>query len=90
MLTILYDIIPQKEDMTTRRGQEPHTVEEDNLWTLGSPITTSKMGNLSASIVINMDTWQRNADRKRGNEKCERALNATRRGISPKTAKESR
>ena len=81
---------PQKEDMITKRGQEPHTVEEDNLWTLGSPTTTSKMGSLSASIVTNMDTWQRNADQKRRNEKHERVLNVTRRIISPKTARESR
>ena len=81
---------PQKENMTTRRGQEPHTVEEDNLWTLGSPMTTSKMGSLNALIVTNIDTWQRNADRKRRNEKCEHALNATRKGTSLKTAKESR
>jgi len=81
---------PQKEDMTTRWGQEPHMVEEDNLWTLGSPMTTSKMGSLNASIVTNMDTWQRNADRKRRNKKCEHVLNATRKGILPKTAKESR
>ena len=81
---------PQKEDMTTRWEQEPYTVEEDNLWTLGSPMTTSKMGSLSALIITNMDTWQRNADRKRRNEKHECVLNATRRGILPKTARESR
>jgi len=80
----------QKEDMTTRWGQEPHTVEEDNLWTLGSPMTTSKMGNLNTSIVTNMNTWQRNADWKKRNEKCECVLNATRKDISPKTAKESK
>ena len=76
--------------MITRQEQEPHTVEEDNLWTLGSPTTTSKMGSLSASIVTNTDTWQKNANRKRKNRKHERALNATRRGTLPKTAKESR
>ena len=76
--------------MTTRREQESHTVEGDNLWTLGSPMTTSKMGSLSASIVTNTDIWQRNANRKRKNEKHERALNATRRGTLPKTAKKSR
>ena len=81
---------PQKEDMTTRWEQEPYTVEEDNLWTLGSPMTTSKIGSLSASIITNMDTWQRNADRKRRNEKHECVLNVTKRGILPKTARESR
>ena len=65
-------------------------VVEDNQWTLGSPTTTSRIGSLSASIATNMDTWQRNADQKRRNEKREHVLNATRRGILPKTAKESR
>ena len=81
---------PQKENMITRQEQEPHTVEEDNLWILGSLMTTSRTGSLSASIVTNMDTWQRNADWKRRNEKHERVLNVTKRGILPKTARESR
>ena len=81
---------PQKEDMTTRQEQESHMVEGDNLWTLGSPTTTSKMGSLSASIVTNMDTWQRNVNWKRRNKKHKRVLNVTRRGILPKTARESR
>ena len=67
--------------MTTRREQEPHMMEGDNLWTLESPTTTSRMGSLSASIVTNTDTWQRNANQKRRNEKYERVLNVTRRGI---------
>jgi len=57
---------------------------------LGNSTTTSRMGSLSASIATNMDTWQMNADWKRRNEKQEHVLNATRRGISPKTTKESR
>jgi len=81
---------PQREDMTTRWGQEPHTVEEDNLWTLGSLITTSKTGSLSASIATSMDTWQRNANRKGKNEKQGHVSNARRKGISPRTAKGSR
>ena len=81
---------PQKEDMTTRQEQESHIVEGDNLWTLGSPTTTSKMGSLSASIVTNMDTWQRNVNWKRRNKKHKHVLNVTRRGILPKTARESR
>ena len=81
---------PQREDTTTKQEQELPMVVEDNLWTLGSPTTTSRMGSLSASIATNMDTWQRNADRKKRNEKRERVLNATRKGILPKTAKESR
>ena len=81
---------PQREDTTTRQEQEPPMVVEDNLWTLKSPTTISRMGSLSASIATNMDTWQRNANRKRRNEIQERVLNATRKGILPKTAKESR
>ena len=81
---------PQKEDTTTRQGQEPPMVVEDNLWTLGSPTRTSKTGNRSVSIATSMDTWQRNANRKRRNEKREHVLNATKRGILPKTARESR
>jgi len=80
----------QKENMITRQVQESPIVVENNLWTLGNPTTTSRMGSLSASIATNMDIWQRNADRKRRNEKREHVLNATRRGILPKTAKESR
>ena len=81
---------PQREDTTTKQEQELPMVVEDNLWTLGSPTTISRMGSLSASIATHMDTWQRNADRKKRNEKRERVLNATRKGILPKTAKESR
>ena len=53
-------------------------------------MTTLKMESLSASIVTSMDTWQRNADWKRRNEKYKRVLNVTRRDILPKTAEESR
>ena len=48
------------------------------------------MGSLSASIVTNMDTWQRNADQKRRNAKQGHVSNARRKGISPGTAKGSR
>ena len=71
----------QKKDMTTRQEQELYMVEGDNLWTLGIPMTTSRMGSLSASIATNIDIWQRNADRKRRNEKHEHVLNVTRRDI---------
>ena len=37
-----------------------------------------------------MDTWQRNADWKRRNEKHEHVSNVTRRGILPKTAEGSK
>jgi len=65
-------------------------VEENNQWTLESPMTISKTGSLSASIATSMDTWKRNADWKRRNEKHEHVSNATRRGILPKTAEESK
>jgi len=64
--------------------------ERDNQWTLESPMTISKMGSLNASIATSMDTWQRNANQRRRNEKHERVSNATRRGILPRTAKGSR
>jgi len=56
----------------------------------GQPMTISKTGSLSASIATSTDTWQRNANWKRRNEKHEHVLNATRRGILPKTARGSR
>ena len=64
--------------------------EEDNQWTLGSPITTLKMGSQSASIATNTDIWQRNAKQRRKNERHKPVSNATRRGILPRTAEESR
>ena len=65
-------------------------VVEDSQWTLESPMTISKTGSLSASIAISMDTWKRNADQIRRNEKHEYVLNVTRRGTLPKTVKENR
>jgi len=65
-------------------------VEEDSQWTLESPTTISKIGSLSASIATSTDTWQRNAEQTRRNEKHECVLNVTRRGTLPRTAKESR
>ena len=64
--------------------------EEDNQWILGSPMTISKMESPSASTATSMDTWQKNAERKRKNEKYECVLNATRRGTLPKIVKGSR
>ena len=80
----------QREGTIIEREREPLTVEEDNPWILGSPMTTSKMGSLNASIATSTDTWQRNADRKKRNKRSEHALNVTRSDTSPKTAKESR
>jgi len=65
-------------------------VDKDNQWTLEGPTRISKTGSLSASIATNMDTWQRNADRKKKNERPGRALNVTRKDISPETTKESK
>jgi len=64
--------------------------EEDNPWTLGSQMRTSRMESQSASIITNTDTWQNNVDRKRKNKKYEHVLNMTRRGILPKIAKGNR
>ena len=58
--------------------------DEGNPWILGSPTKTSKTGSSSASIATSMDTWQKNTERKRRNEKHEHVSNATRRGILPK------
>ena len=81
---------PLKDATITKREQEPHTVEGDNLWTLGSPTTTSKMGSLSASIVINMGIWKGNAEQRKGNGIHEPVSNATERGILPRIVKEKK
>ena len=81
---------PQRDDMITKQAPEQHMEEGDNQWILGSLTTTLKMGSRSASTAISMDTWQRNAKQRRKNEKHKRVLNATRRGILPRTAEESR
>jgi len=65
-------------------------VVKDNQWTLGSPMTTTRTGSLSASIVTSTDTWQKNAEQRRRNEKRGHVLNATRRGTLPRIAKASR
>ena len=64
--------------------------EEDNQWTLGSPMIISKTGSLSASIVTSMDIWQRNAEQRRRNKKNKHVLNMTRRGTLSKTVKGNR
>ena len=81
---------PQKDDMITKQVPERHMEEEDNRWILGSPTIISKMGSLSVSTATSTDTWQRNAKQRRKNEKHERVLNVTRRGILPRTAEGSR
>jgi len=64
--------------------------DEDNQWTLGSPMITSKMGSPSASTATSMATWQKNTEWKRRNEKHEHVSNVTRRGILPKIVKGNR
>jgi len=51
---------------------------------------TSKMGSPSASTATSMDTWQRNAEQRRGNEKPEHASNTAKKDISPEIAKGSK
>ena len=53
-------------------------------------MTISKIGSPSASTATSTDTWQKNAEQKRKNEKHEHVLNAIRRGTLPKIVKESR
>ena len=48
--------------MITRQAPEQHMVDEDNQWTLESPMRTLKTGSLSASTVTSIDIWQRNAE----------------------------
>ena len=74
--------------MTTKQVLEQHIEDEDNPWTLGSPMKTSKMGSPSASIATSMVTWQRNANQKRRKKKHKCVLNATRKHTLPKTVKE--
>ena len=81
---------PPKDATITKREQEPPMVVENNQWILGSPTITSKTESQSASIAISTDTWQRNAEQKKRNEKRGYVLNTTRKGISQRTAKESR
>jgi len=67
--------------MITRPALEQFTEDEDNQWTLESPMIISKMGSPNALTATRMATWQKNADWKRRNEKHEHVLNATRKGI---------
>ena len=64
--------------------------DKDNQWTLGSPMTISKIGSPSASTATSIDTWQKNAEWKRRNKKHKHVSNATRRSILPKIVNENR
>ena len=76
--------------MITRQEQELPMVVEDNQWTLGSPMTTSRTGSRSASIATNTDIRQKNAEQKRRNEKQGHVSNTRRKDILPRTAERSR
>ena len=39
-----------------------------SLWTLESPMTTSRTGSLSALIATNMDIWLKNVNQRRKTE----------------------
>ena len=56
-------------------------VVEDSQWTLESLMIISKTGSPNVSTATSTDTWQRNADQKRRNEKHEHVSNVTRRDI---------
>jgi len=84
------DTNPQKDTMITRQALEQHTEGEVSPWTLESLTTTSKMGSLSVSTTISMDTWPRNAEQRKKNERPEHVLNVTKKGISPEIIKGSR
>ena len=71
----------RKKDMITRPALEQFMEDEDNQWTLESPMIISKMGSPNASTATSMATWQKNANQKRRNEKHKYVSNATRRGI---------
>ena len=76
--------------MITRQVLEQHMENEDNQWILESPTITLKTESPSTSTVTNTDTWQRNAEQRRKNERPEHALNVTRKDISLEIAKESK
>ena len=80
---------PWKDDKITRQVQKQYMEGKDSSWTLESQMKISRMGSWSASIVTNIDIWQRNADPRRRNMKHELVSNATRKGTLPKTVKEN-
>ena len=80
----------QRDETIIRQTPERYTEEEDNQWTLESPMKTSKMGSLSASIATSTDIQQKNTEQKERSKKHEPVSNATRRGTLPKTVEENR
>jgi len=61
--------------------------DEVSSWTLGSLMTTLRMGSQNVSIATSMDIWQRNVNRRR-KKTSDNALNATKKGILPKIVEE--
>jgi len=55
---------------------------------IGKSNNNLRTGSLSASIATSMAIWQKNADSRRKNKKCELVSNVTSRGTLPKTVKE--
>ena len=53
---------PWRDKMTTKQVLEQPMEKEDNPWTLGSQMRTSRTESQSASIATNMDTWQKSAN----------------------------
>ena len=53
-------------------------------------MTASKMESLSASTTTSIDTWPRNTEQRRKNERPEHVLNMTKKNILPEIAKGSR
>jgi len=45
---------PQRDGTITRQAPEQYMEDEDNLWTLGSPTRTSRMGSPSVLIATSM------------------------------------
>jgi len=81
---------PWKDATITRQALEQHMEGEVSPWTLESPTTTSKTGSLSTSTATSMDTWPKNTEQRKKNERPEHVLNVTRKDISPETAKKSK
>jgi len=67
--------------MITRQEWKQLMEDEDNLWALGSQMTTLKTGSPNASTATNTVIWQKNA-------KLENVSNAKRKDILQRTARE--
>jgi len=74
--------------MITRQEQERHMEGEDSPWTLESPMIISRTGSLSVSTTTSMGIWPRNT-RRRKRRKLRNVSNATKKGTSPRIAKEN-